>query len=86
MFGGMFHNLQFYIKWFFFYRWAGIALGLVYGPNFMLLSKYFHKQYTMASAIGNTGVSAGTLAMPLVLRYLIDEYSFPNGLLIVGGK
>ena len=51
----------------------------------MLLGKYFRRHLTLAQAIANTGVSAGAFVLPFVVRAILDQFSFPAGLLVVGG-
>ncbi|XP_070173680.1 uncharacterized protein [Littorina saxatilis] len=60
-------------------------MSFIYGPSFVLLGKYFDRHLTLAQAIANTGVSAGGLLMPIVVRAILDEFSFPAGLLVIGG-
>jgi hypothetical protein len=64
---------------------AGIAMSLSYGPAFLLMGKYFHKHLTLATAISNTGTGVGAFIMPFIIRAVLDEFSFPAGLLVVGG-
>lgn len=60
-------------------------MSMIYGPAFVLLGKYFRRHLTLAQAIANTGVSAGAFVLPFVVRAILDQFSFPAGLLVVGG-
>ena len=64
---------------------TGISMSLIYGPMFVVLGRYFNRRLALAQAIANTGVSVGALVMPMVIRVILDHYSFPSGLLMVGG-
>jgi hypothetical protein len=58
---------------------------MIYGPAFVILGKYFSRHLTFAQAFVTTGVSNGAIIMPLVIRAILDEFSFPAGMLIIGG-
>ena len=60
-------------------------MGMVYGPLFLMVGKYFRRSLTFAMAVVNTGVSLGALVMPIVIRAVLDEFSFPAGLLVIAG-
>ena len=48
----------------------------------MTIGQYFHKRRSLASGIAVAGGSVGQLLIPLVLRKLIDEYTWRGALLI----
>nr|KAG5691431.1 hypothetical protein BaRGS_016347 [Batillaria attramentaria] len=58
---------------------TGFGFSFMYGPGFVLLGKYFKRHLTLATAIANTGVSVGGVVIPIVIRFILDEFSFPSG-------
>ncbi|XP_046581644.1 monocarboxylate transporter 13-like [Haliotis rubra] len=64
---------------------VGSSQGLLYGPGIVLIGQYFDQRRTIATAIAASGISAGAMLMPLLLRYLLDTYSFRGALLMLGG-
>ncbi|KAK7090585.1 hypothetical protein V1264_010360 [Littorina saxatilis] len=63
----------------------GVGASFIYGPAFVILGKYFSRRLTLAQAFVTSGVSVGGVVVPLLVRFALDEYSFPSGMLIVGG-
>ena len=54
-------------------------------PELVLLGRYFHKRRSIATAVAMVGVNAGGMVMPMLITFLIDEYSLRGALLIYGG-
>ncbi|CAH1781715.1 unnamed protein product [Owenia fusiformis] len=63
---------------------CGIGVGLVYGPSLVMVALYFEKRRAISNAIAVTGGAIGSLAMPPLLRVLLDQYGYKNALLILG--
>ncbi|XP_048744845.2 monocarboxylate transporter 12-like isoform X3 [Ostrea edulis] len=63
----------------------GIAYGFSYGPALVILGRYFDKKRGIASSLGNTGVSFGSLVFPPIIRALLNHYGLRGTLVVVGG-
>ncbi|KAF2368355.1 Major facilitator superfamily [Trinorchestia longiramus] len=64
---------------------VGWSSGIVSVIGFLVIPHYFDVHRGRASAIIMTGVSMGQIVLPLLLRFLLDEYGFPGACLIFGG-
>ncbi|XP_056006169.1 monocarboxylate transporter 12-like isoform X5 [Ostrea edulis] len=62
-----------------------IAYGFSYGPALVILGRYFDKKRGIASSLGNTGVSFGSLVFPPIIRALLNHYGLRGTLVVVGG-
>ena len=63
---------------------TGLSIGaeaIVVGE----LASYFHKRYSIAIAIAQTGLSAGLMTIPLLTQLLIDTYGWRGSMLLLGG-
>ncbi|XP_018024859.1 monocarboxylate transporter 12-B-like [Hyalella azteca] len=63
----------------------GCSGGLTSIVGYLTLPHYFEDHRGRAAAIIITGVSSGQMILPLLLRFLLDEYGFPGACLIFGG-
>ncbi|RUS79448.1 hypothetical protein EGW08_012789 [Elysia chlorotica] len=63
----------------------GIGQALMYCPAMVILSEYFDKRRPMATVFATGGVSAGGIAMPFLIRHLVDTYGLIGGVLLTGG-
>ena len=64
---------------------AGVGYGLVYAPGIVMVGQYFKKRRALANGLAVAGSSIGQFAIPPVMRFLIDKYTFRGALLILGG-
>ncbi|XP_046359348.2 monocarboxylate transporter 14-like [Haliotis rufescens] len=64
---------------------VGSSQGLLYGPGIVLIGEHFDQRRTIATATATSGISVGAMLMPLLLRYLLDNYNLRGALLILGG-
>jgi MFS transporter, OFA family, oxalate/formate antiporter len=55
---------------------VGLAVGSCYAPMIGAVGRRFSERRSLAIAIVLTGVGAGTLVMPLVVRVLLDQMSW----------
>lgn len=64
---------------------AGLGLGLLNPATFVAVNSYFNYHRGRAVGLGLAGTGLGQMAMPLVVRALMDEYGFIGTVLILGG-
>ncbi|XP_005107969.2 uncharacterized protein LOC101852434 [Aplysia californica] len=63
----------------------GLSIALLYGPSLFVLMQYFERRRAFATALGTCGTSFGGVVLPLLIRYLLDEYSLRGGTLMTAG-
>ncbi|CAL1537269.1 unnamed protein product [Lymnaea stagnalis] len=63
----------------------GMATCMIYGPSLYVVTQYFVKRRPLAAAIASCGTSFGGMVFPLLIRRLVDEYSFEGGILLTAG-
>ncbi|ESO98953.1 hypothetical protein LOTGIDRAFT_231274 [Lottia gigantea] len=63
---------------------AGCGNSMMAGPAYVLISKYFKKRRGLGTSLASSGISVGSVAFPILMRYLLDEYGLQGTLLIVG--
>ena len=63
----------------------GVGQALMYCPAMVILSEYFDKRRPIATVFATGGVSAGGIAMPFLIRYLLDTYGLIGGVLVTAG-
>lgn len=49
------------------------------------LASYFHKHYSIANSISQTGTSIGIIVMPLLTQFFITIYGWRGAMLLLGG-
>ncbi|XP_049963721.1 monocarboxylate transporter 12-like [Schistocerca serialis cubense] len=64
---------------------AGLGLGLVTPSNFLAVKTYFRKARGRAVGLSLAGTNAGQMAMPHVVRLLLETFSFSGAVLVIGG-
>ena len=64
---------------------TGLGSSLAIYPTQLLLNKYFERHRVLANGVMFSGSSLGTIVMPVIINYLIDEYSLRGMFLILSG-
>ena len=64
---------------------SGLGLGLLNPATFVAINSYFNYHRGRAVGLGLAGTGLGQMAMPLIVRALMDEYGFVGTVLILGG-
>ncbi len=64
---------------------VGLAVGSCYSPLIGAVGRLFDEGRAIALGIVLTGVGAGTLAMPLFIRALLDRYDWRSSLVVLAG-
>jgi hypothetical protein len=64
---------------------SGIGYGLTFAPSLVFLGHHFHKRRAFANGLGTSGAGVGSMALPNLIRFLINAYSLQGCLLISGG-
>ena len=67
------------------FDFTGSAAGMVDGPILAHLSRFFRKRRAVANGIAFAGSSIGTLVLPIIFAFLIEEYSVKGTFLITAG-
>ncbi|ESO98954.1 hypothetical protein LOTGIDRAFT_187198 [Lottia gigantea] len=62
----------------------GIDNSMIHGPGLVLVGQYFKKKRGLGTAISNSGVSAGAVIVPPIVKLLLDHYGLDGTLLIIG--
>ncbi|XP_071055769.1 monocarboxylate transporter 9 isoform X2 [Onthophagus taurus] len=63
----------------------GIGVGLTASATFVALNHYFVKKRGQAVGYSLAGTAFGMMLMPHAVRILLENYSFPGAMLILGG-
>ncbi|KAJ9582379.1 hypothetical protein L9F63_003272, partial [Diploptera punctata] len=63
---------------------AGLGLGLLNPATFVAVNSYFNYHRGRAVGLGLAGTGLGQMAMPLIVRALMDEFDFEGTVLILG--
>ena len=59
--------------------------ALCHGPMLLTLGKYFNKRRGLATTLASVGSSLAGLSMPVLTRYLVNDYGLHGSLMIVSG-
>ena len=60
-------------------------MGIMDGPVFSTLNKYFQKRRALANSLAFTGSGVGCLLVPLLIRTSVQYYSLRGTMFILGG-
>lgn len=63
----------------------GIGNSLIFGPTIICVGRYFSKRRGLANGLVMSGGSLGSLVLPLLLQYLLDEYGLTGTLIVIAG-
>ncbi|BFY97046.1 hypothetical protein BsWGS_00085 [Bradybaena similaris] len=61
----------------------GIGLALLYCPALIIISQYFNEKRAISTAIAASGVSAGGVTLPFLMRYFVENYGLAGGLMLL---
>ncbi|KAJ4434861.1 hypothetical protein ANN_23432 [Periplaneta americana] len=64
---------------------AGLGLGLLNPATFVAVNSYFSSRRGRAVGLGLAGTGLGQMAMPQIVRSLLDEYGYKGTVLFLGG-
>ncbi|KAK3594903.1 hypothetical protein CHS0354_020560 [Potamilus streckersoni] len=64
---------------------TGIGFGLACTPSIMIVEQHFHETRFEALSIVAGGIGAGIITFPVVIRHLLDYFSWRGTLLILSG-
>lgn len=62
---------------------SGIGLALLYCPALIIISQYFNQKRAISTAIAASGVSAGGVTLPFLMRYFVEHYGLSGGLMLL---
>lgn len=63
---------------------AGLGLGFINPSSFIAVNSYFSTKRSRAVGFALAGTGVGQMFMPIVVRYLLDDYGFKGAILIMG--
>ncbi|KAH8263059.1 hypothetical protein KR044_003767 [Drosophila immigrans] len=64
---------------------VGIGAGLSFPPTVYIVTSYFVKLRGLANGLCISGSALGSIILPPVLRWLLEEYGYRGSCLIMGG-
>ncbi|XP_012942099.1 uncharacterized protein LOC106012764 [Aplysia californica] len=62
----------------------GICLGVTFVPAISMISQYFVRRRSLATALANCGISVGNMAAPPLVRALVEAYGLRGTFIIFG--
>ncbi|XP_022096080.1 monocarboxylate transporter 14-like isoform X2 [Acanthaster planci] len=62
---------------------AGIGFGMSHMGVLFIISELFHEHYATANGITLTGTSVGTIVMPILNSFLIEQYGWRGALVVL---
>lgn len=63
---------------------TGIGGGLSTTPGIVIVSQYFDKHRALANGICVSGTATGSFVLPMLIKYLADNFGFHGTILILG--
>ncbi|XP_045783389.1 monocarboxylate transporter 13 isoform X1 [Maniola jurtina] len=86
-FGMIFSSWAFSISYLYFSFGAmvGTGAGLAFPPTVYIVTSYFVRLRGLANGICMSGSAFGSIILPPVLRYLLEEFGYHGAVLILGG-
>ncbi|CAH0602484.1 unnamed protein product [Chrysodeixis includens] len=86
-FGMIFSSCAFSITYLYFSFGAmvGTGAGLAFPPTVYIVTSYFVRLRGLANGICMSGSAFGSIILPPVLRYLLEEYGYKGAVLVLGG-
>lgn len=67
-----------------FLQFSCILTGLSFPPTVYIVTSYFSKRRGLANGLCISGSALGSIILPPVLRYLLDEFGYRGACLIMG--
>lgn len=64
---------------------VGTGAGLSFPPTVYIVTSYFVRLRGLANGICISGSAFGSIILPPILRYLLEEYGYRGAILIMGG-
>lgn len=64
---------------------SGLGFGLVQPMGFLIGQQYFHQKRVIANGLSMLGASMGFMSLPLLLSYMMEQYSFQGTFLLWSG-
>ncbi|XP_033761127.1 monocarboxylate transporter 5-like [Pecten maximus] len=64
---------------------SGLGMALVYPTAIVLVGKYFQGRIGLANGVLMSGYALGGVALPPLVRYILDEYRLEGALLLTAG-
>ncbi|XP_055386301.1 monocarboxylate transporter 13 [Condylostylus longicornis] len=64
---------------------VGTGAGLSFPPTVYIVTSYFVKLRGLANGVCISGSAFGSILLPPILRYLLEEYGYRGAVLIMGG-
>ncbi|XP_069104322.1 monocarboxylate transporter 5-like [Argopecten irradians] len=64
---------------------SGLGMALVYPTAIVLIGRYFHGRLGFANGVLMSGYALGGIALPPLIRYILDEYRLEGALLLTAG-
>ena len=61
---------------------TGFGYAGLFGPSLLIIGMYFDKRRSLANGITVAGSSVGQLVIPLIMTFLINEYTLQGALII----
>ncbi|XP_069364491.1 monocarboxylate transporter 12 isoform X3 [Maniola hyperantus] len=86
-FGMIFSSWAFSVSYLYFSFGAmvGTGAGLAFPPTVYIVTSYFVRLRGLANGICMSGSAFGSIILPPVLRYLLEEFGYNGAVLILGG-
>lgn len=63
---------------------AGTSSGIANFAAVVILNQYFDERLPLAMGIGSAGVGVGAFSFSLIMKYIVQQYSWRGSLLILG--
>ncbi|KAK7023409.1 hypothetical protein SK128_005072, partial [Halocaridina rubra] len=64
---------------------SGLGFAMVQPMGFLIGQQYFHKKRVVANGLSMLGASLGFMTLPLLLNYLIEQYSLQGTMMLWSG-
>ena len=64
---------------------TGSGAGLILTTSFIIVSQYFNKKKGIAMSFSMLGDGLGTMLIPIVITYLVQEYAYFGAMVIMAG-
>ena len=71
------------IKCYLFY--TGVGAGLIFGPGVIVVNQYFEMKRGLANGVAQAGSGVGSMAIPPLILFALNNYGLEGTLLIMGG-
>ena len=65
--------------------YTGVGAGLIFGPGLVVVNQYFEKKRGLANGVSQAGSGVGSMVLPPLILFALNNYGLEGTLLIMGG-